>query len=56
MNTLLYIVLGLVALVLFLAVIAPRTYHVHREIEITSSKSILFPYLRYLEKQRLWSP
>lgn len=56
MNTLLYIVLGLVALVLFLAVIAPKTYHVNREIEITGSKSAIFPYLRYLEKQRLWSP
>lgn len=56
MNTLLYVMLGLVALVLLLALIAPKKYHVFRTIEITSSKSIVFPYLQYLEKQRLWSP
>ena len=56
MNTLLYFVLGLVALLLLLTLIAPKSYDVFRVIEITGSKDTIFPFLQYLEKQRLWSP
>lgn len=56
METLLYILLGVVAVIVFLAAIAPKTYHVFRTIEIAKPKTEVFEYLRYLEKQREWSP
>jgi len=56
MDTFLYILLGALALVILLAVIAPKTYNVYRAIEIAKPKAEVFEYLRYLEKQREWSP
>ncbi len=56
METLLYILLGVVAVIIFLAAIAPKTYDVFRTIEISRPKAEVFDYLRYLEKQREWSP
>ncbi|MBT8206581.1 MAG: SRPBCC family protein [Eudoraea sp.] len=56
METLLYILLGIVVLVIFLAAIAPKSYNVFRTVEIDKPKNEVFEYLRYLEKQREWSP
>lgn len=56
MATLLYIIVGLVVLVLFLAIIAPKSYDVSRTIAINAPKEEIWPYLKYLEKQREWSP
>ncbi|WP_281540429.1 SRPBCC family protein [Maribacter aestuarii] len=56
MTTLIYILLGIFALIIFLALIAPKTYNVFRTIEIDSPKTKVFPHLRYLNKQQEWSP
>ena len=56
METFLYILLGVVILIIFLAVIAPKTYNVFRSIKIAKPKAEVFEYLRFLEKQREWSP
>ncbi|MFS4468093.1 SRPBCC family protein [Maribacter sp. 2210JD10-5] len=56
MYTLLYILGAIVFLVLFLALIAPKTYDVSRSVEINNTKAAIFPYLKFLEKQREWSP
>ncbi|MFH6604259.1 SRPBCC family protein [Maribacter algicola] len=56
MATLLYILLAVVALVVFLALIAPKTYDVSRSIEIESPKNEVFDYLKYLKNMDEWSP
>ncbi|PIB23641.1 polyketide cyclase [Maribacter sp. 4U21] len=56
MTTVIYILLGIVVLVVFLALIAPKTYNVSRTIEIDSPKANVFPYLKFLNKQSEWSP
>lgn len=56
MTTVVYILVALVLLVLFLAVIAPKSYDVSRTVEINSTKEKIWPYLKFLEKQREWSP
>ena len=56
METLLYILLGIVVLVFFLAAIAPKSYNVFRTVSIDKPKNEVFEYLRFLEKQREWSP
>jgi len=52
----LYIILGIVALVLVLAAIAPKNYNVSRSIEIAKPKSVVFDYLKSLKRQDEWSP
>lgn len=56
MNTILYILLGVVALVFILALIAPKTYEVSRFIEISKPKNEVFNYLKYLKNMDNWSP
>ncbi len=56
MEIALYILAGIVVLVVILALIAPKTYDVSRSIEIRKSRSEVFPYIKYLKKQDLWSP
>lgn len=56
MTTLIYIIVAILVLVLLLAVIAPKNYDVSRSIKIKSSKDKIWPYLKFLEKQREWSP
>ena len=56
MYTLLYILVGLVLLILFLAMIAPKTYNVFRTIEISRPKAEVFEYLKSLKKMDEWSP
>lgn len=56
MTTLLYIIIGLVALVIILALLAPKAYDVSRSIEIAKPKNEVFTYLRSLKKMDEWSP
>jgi len=56
MYILLYIILGIVALILLLAIIAPKTYNVFRTIEISRPKTEVFAYLKSLKKMDEWSP
>ncbi|WP_343486025.1 SRPBCC family protein [Allomuricauda sp. d1] len=52
----LYILLGIVALFLILAMIAPKTYDVSRSIVIDRPRAEVFRYLRSLKNQSDWSP
>ena len=56
MTILFYILAAIIVLLLFMASIAPKTYDVSRSIEINATKETIFPYLKFLEKQREWSP
>lgn len=56
MTTLVYILAAIIVLIIFLAAIAPKTYDVSRSVEINGTKEKIWPYLKYLEKQREWSP
>lgn len=56
MTIFLYVIVGIVALVLILAIIAPKTYHVHRGIEIHKPLPEVFQYLKYIKNQDAWSP
>ncbi|MBT8187788.1 MAG: SRPBCC family protein [Croceitalea sp.] len=52
----LYILLGILALLILLSLIAPKTYLVSRSIEIAKPKKDVFNYLKSLKKQDEWSP
>lgn len=56
MNTLLYILLALVLLVIVLALIAPKSYAVSRTITINKPVSEVYNYLKYLKNHDDWSP
>lgn len=56
MITLLYILMGIVALIILLAIIAPKSYDVSRTVEIYKPKTEVFNYLRSLKKMDDWSP
>lgn len=56
MYILLYILVGLVALILILAMIVPKTYNVFRTVEISRAKTEVFEYLKSLKKMDEWSP
>ncbi|NER10990.1 Polyketide cyclase / dehydrase and lipid transport [Muriicola jejuensis] len=56
MYTALYIILVLVAVILFLALIAPKSYDVNRSIVISRPRSEVFNYLKSLKKMDEWSP
>lgn len=56
MTTLLYILLGVVLLILFLNLIAPKSYHVNRNIDIRRPATEVFEYIKYLKNQDEWSP
>ncbi|MFD0862428.1 SRPBCC family protein [Sungkyunkwania multivorans] len=56
MMLVLYILLGIVALIILLGIIAPSSYNVYREIEIARPKGDVFTYLRSLKRQAEWSP
>lgn len=56
MTTVLYILGGIILLVLLLALIAPKTYHVSRSIIIDKPRAHVFDYARSLEKMDNWSP
>ncbi len=52
----LYIVLGIIALILLLGIIAPKKYHVHRSIVIQKDKGTVFDFIKYLKNGEVWSP
>ncbi|MDC0008232.1 SRPBCC family protein [bacterium] len=56
MTTIIYVILGLVALVFLLSTMAPKTYDVSRSIEVVRPKQEVFDYLRSLKKMDEWSP
>ena len=56
MNTLLYVLLALVALVVLLALIAPKSYAVSRSIQINKPVAEVYTYLKYLKNHDAWSP
>lgn len=52
----LYIILGIIALVLVLALIAPKSYMVQREVLINRSLPEVFQYIKLVKNQNDWSP
>lgn len=56
MATVLYILVGIIAVILVLAMIAPKTYDVSRSIEISRPSNEVFEYLKYLGNMDEWSP
>lgn len=56
MDTLLYILLGLVLLIVLLALIAPKSYAVSRNITINKPVTEVYNYLKYIKNQDHWSP
>jgi Polyketide cyclase / dehydrase and lipid transport len=52
----LYIVLGLIALVILLALVAPKNYHVSRSVTVNKPIAEVFNYIKYVKKQNEWSP
>ena len=56
MILLIYILIGIVALVVLLGIIAPKNYNVFRTVEIGKPKAEVFEYLKYLKNQQKWSP
>lgn len=51
-----YIVIGIVLLIVILALIAPKSYEVSRNIIINKPLSEVFTYLKSLKNQDNWSP
>jgi hypothetical protein len=56
MDTILYILAGIVVLIFILAMIAPKGYDVNRKITVQKSVPEVFEYLKYLKNQDNWSP
>ena len=56
MDTVLYILAGIVVLILILAMIAPKSYDVNRKIIVQKPVPEVFEYLKYLKNQDNWSP
>jgi len=56
METLLYILLGIIALIVLLGIIAPKTYDVSRNIVIDRPVHESFRYLKMIKNQDNWSP
>lgn len=50
------ILVSIIALILFLALIAPKTYHVKRTINIQKPLPEVFQYLKLVKNQDHWSP
>lgn len=56
METLLYIFGGIILLIIILALIAPKSYEVSRNITINKPLPEVFNYLKSLKNQDNWSP
>ncbi|MEO1438549.1 MAG: SRPBCC family protein, partial [Bacteroidota bacterium] len=59
MKALKIIGIGLLALIglgLLLGLLAPKDYHVERQMTMTASKATIFPYLADLKKHESWEP
>lgn len=56
MYTAIYIIIVLLAIIIVLAIIAPKSYNVNRSIVISRPRSEVFDYLKYLKNMDYWSP
>jgi len=56
MYVALYIIIGILAIIILLALIAPKTYEVNRSITINKPVSEVFRYLKHIKNQDHWSP
>ena len=56
MFTFLWIVSGIIALLVFLSIIAPKTYNVSRSIVIHRKLAEVFEYIKLIKNQDHWSP
>lgn len=56
MQIALYVLLVFLLAVLVLNFLAPRSYHICRSIVVDRSSDEIFPFLKCLENQELWSP
>lgn len=56
MYTALIIIGILLALIILMALIAPKSYEVSRSIELDQSTDIVWEHLKFLKKQQEWSP
>ncbi|WP_417444781.1 SRPBCC family protein [Joostella sp.] len=54
--TIMYILGGVILLVTFLGLIAPKSYNVSRNIQIRKPLPEVFTYIKYLKNQDDWSP
>ena len=54
--TFLYIVFAIIALIIILGILAPKSYEVNRSIVVNKPLSEVFLYLKYIENQNYWSP
>ncbi|PIA79343.1 polyketide cyclase [Gaetbulibacter sp. 4G1] len=52
----LYIIIGILAIIVLLALIAPKTYEVNRSILINQPLPEVFEYLKHIKNQDQWSP
>lgn len=56
LKIILYIVLGLGALLALLGLFAKKDYHIERSIDIDAPKELVFEYARYFKNFDQWSP
>ena len=56
METLMYILIGIILLIVILALIAPKSYDVSRSIEINRAPKDVFESVRFLKSHDAWSP
>ena len=56
MEIVLYILLGVILLVFILNLIAPKSYHVSRSIDVRRPSEEVFRFVKYLKNQDEWSP
>ena len=52
----LYIVVGIIALIVILALVAPKSYSVSRSVTINKPITEVFYYLKHIKNQDKWSP
>ncbi|MCC6461901.1 MAG: SRPBCC family protein [Saprospiraceae bacterium] len=56
LKILLFILLGLVALVVLLGLFAKKDYHIERSIEVEAPKDLVYEHYRYFKNGKSWSP
>lgn len=56
MNTLIYILLGIIGLIIILGLLAPKSYDVSRKIVIKKPIGEVYNYLRFIKNQANWGP
>ena len=56
MMTVVYILAGLVVLIILMAAMAPKNYHVTRSVTINRPLAEVFDYIKHIKNQDHWSP